>query len=146
RRPAATERAPRDISTREADAEPLTVEGVFPEGEIVINPAEDPYPVRATQDEGGRPAAAADALGTQLAGQGRDQAGRGTLSSPDGDYLITGGIFNLATQEGAEAAYDSVESMIDDESGRFVGMLAGEGTEPIVLSETRVGWDYRGHY
>jgi len=144
--PASTEPAPRDISSREADPEPLTVEEVFPDDEVVINPAEDPYQVLGTQDEEDCTVAAADALGTLLTDYGCNQVVRGTLRSPDKDYLITGGIFNLATEADAEAAYESVKSMIDDDSGRFVGMVAGEGTEAIVLSETQVGWDYRGHY
>src|SRR5690606_18063552 len=41
---------PRDISSREVDPEPLTVEEVFPDDEIVINPAEPPYQVLSTQE------------------------------------------------------------------------------------------------
>jgi len=144
--PASSEPAPRDISSREADPEPLTVEEVFPEDEIIINPAEPPYQVLATQVEEDCTIAAADALGELLTEHGCNQVVRATMRSPDENYLITGGIFNLATEAGAEEAYDTVGSMIDDESGRFTGMVAGEGTEAIVLSETRVGWDYRGHY
>src|SRR5690606_39969792 len=36
--------------------------------------------------------------------------------------------------------------LVEEGTGRFLGLLAGEGTEAIVLSETVLFWDYRGHY
>jgi hypothetical protein len=53
---------------------------------------------------------------------------------------------NLADQTGAEQAYEDIKPLIENGTGRFLGMLAGDGTEPIVLSETVLFWDYRGHY
>src|SRR5690606_21319986 len=93
--PATTAPVPRDISSREADPEPLTVDEVFPDDEIVINPAEDPYRVLAAKSDEDCTVAAVDALGELLKEYGCNQVVRGTLRSPDKDYLITGGIFNL---------------------------------------------------
>lgn len=137
---------PKDISSQEADPEPLTVDELFADGEIVINPSEPPYQVLETQESEDCAVAAADDLGALISKLDCTQVVRATLRSPTEGYLITGGVFNLATEDAAEEAYNSIGPMIDDESGRFLGLLAGDGTEPIVLSETRVGWDFLGHY
>lgn len=39
-----------------------------------------------------------------------------------------------------------MKPLIDDKKGRFAGLPAGKGTEPIVRSSTHLGWDTRGHY
>lgn len=141
-----TEPAPRDISSREVDPEPLTVDEVFPTSEIIINPEEPPYEVLGTQDIADCSAAAADGLADLLGELDCSQVVRGTLRSPTGDYLITTGVLNLATADEADRVYDEIGELIDQGTGRFLGMVAGEGTEPIVLSQTHSGWDYRGHY
>lgn len=138
--------APRDISSRDVDPDPLTVEEVFPEDEIVVSPESDPYQVLGTQDNDDCTTAAADDLADLLVDLGCSQVVRGTLRSPDGDYLITAGVFNLETRDDAERAYNDIDPLVNDATGRFLGLLAGDGTKPIVISETRVGWDFRGHF
>lgn len=135
-----------DISDREVDPAPLTVEEVFPTDEIVINPSEPGYEVLATQANDDCSTAAADKLADLLAELGCSQVVRATLRSPTEGYLITGGILNLATVADAERAYQDIKPLVEEGTGRFQGMLAGEGTEAIVLSETVLFWDYRGHY
>jgi hypothetical protein len=142
--PSAT--VPRDISSREVDPEPLTIEEVFPTDEIVINPAEPPYQVLATQESDDCSVVAADKLESLLDELGCSQVVRATLQSPTEGYLITSGIVNLESEQGAEQAYDDIKPLIEDGTGRFQGLLAGDGTESIVLSETVLFWDYRGHY
>lgn len=137
---------PRDISSREVDPEPLTVEEVFPEEEIVVNPEEPPYQVLKTEASEDCTVAAADQLASLLDDLGCNQVVRATFRSPTEDYLITGGVLNLATRDGAEQAYEDIKPLIEDGTGRFLGLLAGDGTEPIVLSETVLFWDFRGHY
>ncbi len=136
----------RDISTRESDPEPLTVDEVFPVDEIVINPEEPPYELLGTQHSDDCGVAAVDALAELLEELGCQEVVRGTLRSPDGRYLVTTGVFNLESEADAEEAYERINPIIQDGTGRFVGMIAGEGTEPLVLSQTRLGWDYRGHF
>lgn len=140
------EAPPRDISSRAVDAEPLTVDEVFPNDEIVINPSEPPYAVLQTQETEDCAAAAAEELAELLNDLGCSQVVRATIRSPDEDYVITTGIFNLESEADAEEAYNGVLPLIESGAGRFLGLLAGEGTESFVLSDTRVGVDYRGHY
>jgi hypothetical protein len=143
--PTPTGPVPRDISSRQVDPEPLTEDEVFPTSTIYISVDEDPYQVLGTHDSPDCTVAAADALADLIAGLDCTQVVRGTIRSPTGDYLITAGIFNLATAEEAEQAYDAIDDLLD--RGRFLGMMVpGEDTEAIVLSETRLGWDYRGHF
>ncbi|HEY8451964.1 MAG: hypothetical protein FWJ70_16350 [Micromonosporaceae bacterium] len=136
----------RDISSREGDPEPLTVDEVFPSEQIVINADENPYEVLGTEATEDCSVAVADALSDLLAELDCTQVVRATLRSPNGEYLVTTGIFNLATRDQAVRAYEEIPPIVDEQTGRFVGLLAGEGTEPIMISETRLGWDYRGHY
>jgi hypothetical protein len=142
--PSAT--VPRDISSQAVDPEPLTVEEVFPDDEIIINPEEPPYQVLGTEASEDCSVAAADQLESLLRELGCSGVVRATIRSPSEDYLITGGVLNLADQDGAERAYEDIKPLIEDGTGRFLGLLAGEGTEPIVLSETVLFWDFRGHY
>jgi hypothetical protein len=137
---------PRDITSQEVDPEPLTIDEVFPNEEIVVKPAEPPYTVLATEESDDCSIAAADDMAALLDDLGCSQVVRATLRSPTEAYLITGGIVNLATEEGADQAYNDIKPLIEDGGGRFLGLLAGDGTEPIVLSETVAIWDFRGHY
>lgn len=142
--PSAT--VPRDIGSREVDPEPLTVEEVFPSSEIVISTEEPPYQVLETQASEDCTVATADQLQALLGELGCSQVVRATFRSPNQDYLVTGGVLNLVDQAAAERAYRDIKPLIEDGTGRFLGLLAGDGTESIVLSETVLFWDYRGHY
>ena len=137
---------PRDISTREADSAALTLAEVFPVKEIVIAPDQPPYQVLRTQIGNDCKVAATDELGAKLVAAGCNQVVRATMKSPNGQYLVTGGIFNLTTEAAAEETHDAVKPLVDAKKGRFTGLSAGAGTDPIVLSSTHLGWDTRGHY
>jgi hypothetical protein len=137
---------PRDITSRQADAAPLTEKEVFPEQEILINPVEPPYKVLKTSASKDCRTAAAGEIAKLLNDLGCNQVVRGTLRSPTGAYLVTGGIFNLEDKAGAEFAREKIRPLVNGGKGRFGGMVAGKGTEPIALSSAHVGWDIRGHY
>lgn len=136
----------RDLSSRQVDPEPLTVDEVFPTDEIVINPDEEPYRVLGTQDSEDCTVAATDELADLLDGLGCTQVVRATLRSPTDAYLITAGIFNLESEQEAAAAYEAIHPLIEDQTGRFRGLVAGPDTEQIMISQTHLGWDYRGHF
>ncbi|MDG4763694.1 hypothetical protein O7632_06165 [Solwaraspora sp. WMMD406] len=137
---------PRDISSRAVDPEPLTVEEVFPAGDITIDPQEPPYRLLKTQAEQRCRAAVAGEIGELLDDLGCSQVVRGTLRSPTGEYLITTGVFNLAEAAGAEWAHARIKPLVDEERGRFQGMIANEGTEAIALAAAQVGWHSQGHF
>lgn len=137
---------PRDISSRDVDKAPLTVAEVYPTNEIVIVPGQPAYQVLKTQEMADCRPAATDDLVKQLAAAGCSQVVRATMKSPTGEYLVTGGIFNLANQAEADKVYDAIRPLIDANKGRFTGLMAGKGTEPIVLSSTHLGWQVRGHF
>ncbi|HEY3010709.1 MAG TPA: hypothetical protein VGJ63_21985 [Micromonosporaceae bacterium] len=137
---------PRDISSRAVDPRPLTVEEVFPAAKVVVNPKESPYRVLKSQEVATCRAAVAGDIATLLGGLGCSQVVRATLRSPTGKYLVTGGVFNLSDADGAKYASNKLKSIVDTEKGRFNGMAAGPGTEPIATSSAHVGWDIRGHY
>jgi hypothetical protein len=136
----------RDISSREADPAPLTPDEVFPGREVVVDPARPAYRVLKTRADNRCAAAASGEIGALLTDMGCDQVVRGTLRAPAGGYLVTAGIFNLDDVAGASWAREKIKPMIDGERGRFHGLLAGKGTEPIALSSAHVGWHVRGHY
>ena len=70
------------------------------------------------------------------------------MKAPNGDYLITAGLFNLTDQTSAETAFNGVKPIIDAQKGRFVGMSVGPntGTDAIVRAPTQLGWNFRGHF
>lgn len=137
---------PRDISSREVDNAPLTAAEVFPTQEIVIVPGQPAYQVLRTQETADCRIAATGELAKQLTDAGCSQVVRATMRSPTGEYLVTGGIFNLADQAGADRVYDAIRPVIDANKGRFSGLVAGNDTKAIVLSSTHLGWQVRGHY
>lgn len=137
---------PRDISSRQADPKPLTAKEVFPADEIVVTPDEPAYRVLKRQAGKDCRVGAAGEMAKLLTSLGCSQVVRATLRSPTGDYLVTGGIFNLEDKAGTEFARDKIRPIVDDGEGRFAGMVAGKGTEPVATSSAHVGWDTRGHY
>lgn len=138
--------APRDISSRTADPEPLTAAEVFPADALIVDPAQPPYRVLRTQATRTCRVAVSGRVGWLLRDLGCSQVVRGTLRSPTGRYLVTAGVFNLAEREGAEWAHEKIKPMVDRGLGRFEGMVAGASTAAIALSSARVGWHVRGHY
>jgi hypothetical protein len=138
----------RDISSRKVDAAALTEAEVFPSNKIVAVANEPPYQILKTQIAADCTVAAADDLGKLLVQQGCNQVVRATMKSPNGDYLITAGLFNLADQTSAETAFNGVKPIIDAQKGRFVGMSVGPntGTDAIVRAPTQLGWNFRGHF
>jgi hypothetical protein len=133
----------RDISTRDVDPATLTEQEVFPAQQITAGTAT--YRVLKTQATD-CPSAATEDLAKLLGQLGCSQVVRGTLKSPDGQFLITAGIFNLKDEASANQAYDSIKPALEAQKGRFTGLPAGDGTEAIVRAPTTLGWHPRGHF
>lgn len=137
---------PRDISSRAVDPEPLSAEEVFPDKEILINVDEPAYQVLKTQAAVDCRTAAAGDLIDLLGELDCSQVVRATLRSPTRAYLVTAGIFNLGDATLADRAHQQIKPIVDGRKGRFQGMLAGKGTDPVVLASAQVGWHVRGHF
>lgn len=137
---------PKDISSRAADPAPLSPAEVFPTEQIVISPGEPPYQVLKTQASGNCTVATSGGVTGLVRSLGCSQVVRGTLRSPTGGYLVTAGVFNLVDQAAADRAHASLKPLVDGGKGRFSGLAAGKGTEPIALSSAQVGWHVRGHF
>ncbi|WP_212827696.1 hypothetical protein [Catellatospora sp. TT07R-123] len=139
---------PVDISSREVDGKPLTTQEVFPASKIVIDvnkPTEAYTLVKAQVLKDCRATTNGD-LTKLIAKLGCSQVVRGTLRSPNGQYLVTGGIVNLDTVASAEQAYEAIKPIVDAGKGRFLGYAPDSKTRPLALSSTHAGWNIKGHY
>ncbi|MEH1012155.1 hypothetical protein V6U90_03385 [Micromonospora sp. CPCC 206060] len=137
---------PDDLQSRTVDPQPLTAKEVFPARDLVVTDGGPAYRVLKTHSSASCGVAATGAINDLLKQLGCNQVVRGTLRTPDGTYLMTAGLFNLADRDGAEQARDRIKSLVDRREGRFQGMPAGRGTEAVARSSARVGWQAQGHY
>lgn len=137
----------RDISSRAVDPAPLTVAEVFPnDKQVVIDAEESAYELLKTQAAEDCGLAADGELGALIKELDCSQFVRGTVRSPTGIYLATAGILNLADAAGAESARERIKPIVDGKKGRFLGLAAGRGTEPITAPTAQAGWHVRGHF
>jgi hypothetical protein len=135
--------APKDISTRDVDQAPLTQQELFPTPQITVGT--NNYQVLKGED-GGCDTAATDDLAALLGQAGCSQVVRATLKSPDGQFLVTAGIFNLKDKASADQAFNGIKPIVDAQKGRFSGLAAGDGTDAIVRAPTTLGWQPEGHF
>ncbi|WP_344616010.1 hypothetical protein [Dactylosporangium salmoneum] len=138
----------RDISSRDVDPKPLTEAEVFPNNNIVAVPDEPPYVIMATKASPDCKVAATEELATLLAGAGCSEVVRATMKSPNQEYLITAGVFNVTSEKVAAQTFDSIKPIVDGQKGRFAGMSVGvgTGTDALVRAPTQLGWNYKGHF
>ncbi|BCJ71144.1 hypothetical protein CS0771_06880 [Catellatospora sp. IY07-71] len=144
---------PVDITSREVDPKPLTAAEVFPGTQIVIDPNKptEVYTVIKPQVLTDCRAAASGEITKLITTLGCSQVVRGTMKSPNGAYLVTGGIVNLDTVASAEKAYEAIKPIVDDGKGRFLGYAPDRQakksiTKPLALASTHAGWNIKGHY
>ncbi|SCG55381.1 hypothetical protein [Micromonospora coxensis] len=135
-----------DLDSRDTDQQPLTAKEVFPGTKLVVADGQPAYTVLKTHSGGSCAVAATGEIADLLVRLGCSQVVRATLRSPDGEYLVTAGLFNLTDKSSAQRARDRIRQMLDDRQGRFRGLAAGEDTEAITTAAARVGWQVRGHY
>ncbi len=152
-----------DISSQTVDPAPLTVAEVFPAATITVtgdgkasapaaNPSGSaapagvqPYTVVKSEAAECKTAAVGD-LTTLLANAGCSQVVRATLTTADGQYVVTTGLFNLRDATTAKQTGDSVKGVVDTTKGRFTGFMAGGATDIIGRAKTQLAWDTRGHF
>ncbi|GGR83982.1 hypothetical protein GCM10010169_30290 [Micromonospora fulviviridis] len=135
-----------DLDSRDTDQAALTAREVFPGQQLVVTDGQPAYRVLKTHSSGSCAVAATGEIADLLVRLGCNQVVRATLRSPDGDHLLTAGLFNLTDVASAQRARDRIRPMLDERQGRFRGMAVSEDTEPVAKAAARVGWQVRGHY
>nr|WP_233512834.1 hypothetical protein [Micromonospora deserti] len=135
-----------DLDSRDTDQAPLTAKELFPGKRLVVTDGQPAYQVLKTHSSASCAVAATGEVADLLVRLGCNQVVRATLRTPDGDHLITAGLFNLTDRASAERVRDRVRQLLDERQGRFRGMAADEETEAMATSPARVGWQVRGHY
>ena len=134
------------VESQSTDAAPLTAAEVFGAATIPSSAGGGTYKVVKSQLASDCKSVVGGDIGTALTTAGCTQAVRATMTSPDGNYVITAGIFNLADATKATAAQSAVRSAIDARKGRFSGFAAGDGTDVVAQAAANIAWDSRGHY
>jgi hypothetical protein len=135
------------VADQKVDPAPLTEAEVF--GASTIPSSADgggSYKVVKTQAATDCKSAVGGDIAAALTAAGCTQVVRATLTSPDGAYVITAGIFNLADANKAAEAQAAIKTAINAHKGRFSGLAAGGATNVIELAAANVAWDVRGHY
>ncbi|GAB3953137.1 hypothetical protein [Micromonospora vulcania] len=135
-----------DLDSRDTDQAPLTAKELFPGRELKIADGQPGYQVLKTHSSGSCAVAATGEVGDLLVRLGCNQVVRATLRTPDGDHLVTTGLFNLTDKVSAERARDRIRPLLDERQGRFRGLEAGDDADAVTTAPARVGWQVRGHY
>ncbi|MFE9653788.1 hypothetical protein [Micromonospora sp. NPDC006431] len=136
----------KDLDSRDTDQSALTAKEVFPGRQLVVASGQPAYQVLKSQSSGSCAVAATGEIADLLVRLGCNQVVRATLRSPDGDYLITAGLFNLTDVASAQRARDRMRQLLDERQGRLQGMSVDNSTEAVAKAAARVGWQVRGHY
>lgn len=138
----------RDISSRETDPSALTAADVFPDAEIVADPAFPPYTrIGEAQVAENCRIAATGEVGLLLESLGCNQVVRATFRSPDGAYLVTAGVFNLVDNAASVKAHTDIGQLVTDEAnGRFNGYIPDRSLRVLGTAPTNLSWDVRGHF
>ncbi|NLU77060.1 hypothetical protein HCA58_01345 [Micromonospora sp. HNM0581] len=135
-----------ELDSRDTDQAPLTAREVFPASTLALGDGGNGYEVLRTQSSDTCTVAATGEVSELLVRLGCNQVVRATLRTPDGDHLVTTGLFNLTDRSSAERARDRIRQLLDERQGRFRGMSAGDDTDAVTTAPARVGWQVRGHY
>lgn len=137
-----------DLDSRDTDQAPLTAKELFPGKELKVTDGQPAYKVLKTHSSGSCAVAATDEVADLLVRLGCNQVVRGTLRTPDGDHLVTTGLFNLTDKVSAERVRDRIRQLLDERQGRFRGLVGsdGDGSDVVATAPARVGWQVRGHY
>jgi hypothetical protein len=133
------------LASRTVDADPLTVEEVFPDSDSVRPAGARPYRITLTHIDASCDTATTGSLGGLLAGHGCSQVVRAGLVAPYGDYRVTAGVFNLADAAGAADVDVVLRRLVETGDGSFATLPAAR-LGPDALPTAQIGWRTRGHY
>lgn len=135
------------VADQSVDSAPLTEAEVFGAGSVPSSAdGGGTYKIVKTQAASDCKTAVGGDIATVLTTAGCTQVVRATMTSPDGAYVITAGIFNLSDSTKTSAAQSAIKTAINDHKGRFSGLAGGGATNVIELAAANVAWDIRGHY
>jgi hypothetical protein len=138
----------RTLSSRQADAAPLTVDEVFPRREIHLTSGDAPYSVGVTHVDRDCGVAASGEVRGLLDRYGCSQVVRAALTSPYGGYRVTAGVFNLTDEVGAVRMAERIRALVETGDGGFPAMAPGLAPDAAPKSDpaAQVGWQEHGHY
>jgi hypothetical protein len=137
----------RDITSQRVDAEPLSLEEVFPDPEIKLVPGAAPYLIEMTHIDTDCDIATTGALGTLLKAHGCTQVVRASMTAPYGGYRVTAGVFNFGYQRDATLIGDLAGKHVEAGDGSFAAMATGlPGVDPAIQPMSQVGWHNSGHF
>jgi hypothetical protein len=137
----------RNISTREVDATPLSLDEVFPDREIRVVEGAAPYAIGMRHIDTDCTIAATGELARILQRHECSQVVRATMVAPYGRYEVTAGVFNLADADGATLAGEQARLAVEGGYGTFAAMASGgPGTDPQHQPLAQVSWHEIGHY
>ncbi len=132
----------RDISSRELDSTPLALENVFPEPEIVIDPAIPPYTMIGEPQITDACELAGDLeVKRLLEGTDCTQLVRATFNSYDNGHFVTAGILNLRDNTKATEFSDELRNLVDTNQGRLRGSISDlrhRGTPATFLRRSEI--------
>ena len=135
------------IRSRRVDAQPLTLQEVFPDSLVRPVPGAAPYAVGVTHIDTDCEIAATGRLGTVLSDHACSQVVRASLTAPYGGYRVTAGVFNLAEAVDAAVVGEQARYLVESGGGTFAAMATGPpGTDPLAQPLAQVGWHEHGHY
>jgi hypothetical protein len=138
---------PDRISSRRVDAEPLTLQEVFPKPQVRPVPGAAPYTVAVTHIDADCHIAATGRLGAVLSDHACSQVVRASLTAPYGGYRVTAGVFNLAEATDAAVVGEQARYLVESGGGTFAAMATGTAdADPLAQPLAQVGWHERGHY
>ena len=139
--------AVRDITSQLVDAEPLSLEEVFPDPEIKLVPGAAAYLIGMTHIDTDCDIATNGALGTLFKAHGCTQVVRASMTAPYGGYHVTAGVFNFAYQRDATLIGDLAGRHVEAGDGSFAAMSTGlPGVDPAIQPMSQVGWHNSGHF
>jgi hypothetical protein len=139
--------ASRDLSSRLVDAEPLTLDEVFPGPEISPIAGRTPYRILMMHIDTDCDIAAVGTLGRLLDDNGCTQVVRAAMTAPYGGYQVTAGIFNLADEQQAVLVGDTIGGRLEAGDGSFAVLSTGPpGIDPADGPLAQAGWHNRGHF
>jgi hypothetical protein len=135
------------LTTRGADAIPLSLDEVFPTSDIQVVDGAPAYRVEMRHIDTDCNIAATGELGRVLLDQGCSQVVRARMIAPYGDYLVTTGLFNLSDATSAAQVGNTAKRLVESGTGTFAAMSAdGPGTDPTHQPLAQVNWHEHGHY